>query len=382
MGIASTLRGRGCAIVFACSAALAAPSIAAATTVSSWQMDEPTGTTMRDSVGGNDGTLHNVLLGQPGATGLGYGFNGTSSVVTVPTAPSLNPGNSPFWMSVQVKFTKTPTAAIGGDYDVIRKGLSATSGGFYKMELLPSNGGVRLHCSMEGSKTSRSLTTGPDLRDGNWHTIQCLKDDSSISGVVDGAKETDSIALGSFGNNAPLAVGAKAEGGDWYEGILDNASFGTGLPGDIAPPINGGGSGTSTSATTGVVGPAPGAAPTTVVSQPETSSDPVSAGTDSSCVHLRPGSFLRKAKLEGDARLTLQFDAQTGALQLRAPRGMVRQVVLTLDGKRVTSARGGSLHALVRQTQLAPGVHVMRATVHPRRGKVLTLTVHLTSTSC
>jgi Concanavalin A-like lectin/glucanases superfamily len=476
MGIGLTWRGRGCAVVVACSVALAAPSIASAATVSLWHMDETSATTMVDSAGSNNGTLHNVALGQAGASGSAYGFNGSSSVVTAPSSSSLNPGTSPFWMSVQVKFTGTPTAAIGGDYDLIRKGLSGTSGGFYKMELLPTGSGVRAHCSMEGSVTSRSLTAGPDLRDGQWHTVQCLKDDTSISVVVDGVKSSTTVGLGSFGNNASLAVGAKAEGGDWYEGLLDEASFGTGVPGDaaVAPtntalpaitgtpavgsplgasvgawngtqpiaygyqwqrcnaagaqcsnltgatgaaytPIladqgrrlkvvvkatNAGGNRNATSAASAVVGPAlpaspagpgPGAtpaapsaptAPTTVVSEPDATAAPVTLAVGEACVRVLPAAVLRKAKLAGDAKLTLQFDARTGEVRLRAPHGKVRSISFTLDGRRLSSARGGSLKALLQPKSLARGAHVLRATVHPRHGKVVTLTVHITSASC
>jgi hypothetical protein len=233
-------RGSGLAVVAACSAVLAVPGVASAATVSLWQMDETSGSTMVDSVGANDGTLKNVMLGQPGFSGLAYGFNGKSSVVTVSSSSSLNPGSSPFWMTVHVKFTGVPTAAIGGDYDVIRKGLSGTSGGFYKMELMPDPGGtaVQAHCSMEGSVTSRSLTAEPNLADGSWHTVQCVKDDSSLSVVVDDVEHSVSVKLGSFGNSAPLAIGAKAEGGDWYEGLLDEVGFGLGEAVDVAIPSN------------------------------------------------------------------------------------------------------------------------------------------------
>jgi Concanavalin A-like lectin/glucanases superfamily len=423
--------------------------MASATTISAWHMDEASGSTMIDSIGGNHGTLHNVGLGQPGTSGLAYQFNGSSSVVTVPNSASLNPGASPFWFSVQVKFTKTPTASIGGDYDLMRKGLSGTKGGFYKMELLPSGGGVRLHCSMEGSTTSHSITAGPDLRDGQWHTVQCLKDDTSISAVVDGQKTSDPIKLGSFGNTATFAVGAKAEGGDWTDGFLDEARFGTGLPGDpptnAAPPVingtpavgspltastgswngtppiaygyqwlscdaagaqcvnlaatqatytpvltdqgrrlqavvtaaNGDGSSQAASALTGaVVGPPlPVAA-----SSAARNSAVITVG--GSCLRVTPGKVLRKARLVGRSKLTLQFDARTRIVRLRAPHGKVRSMVVTFDGKRVSRARGGSLKVLLNSKKLAAGKHVLRATVHQRHGKSFTLTVHVTSTSC
>jgi hypothetical protein len=447
-------RERGCALTAACLAVLVVPGIASGATVSAWHMDETSGSTMVDSVGSNTGTLKNVSLGQAGVSGSAYGFNGTSSVVTVPSNVSLNPGSSPFWMIAHVKFTGVPTAAIGGDYDIIRKGLSGTSGGFYKMELLPSGSSVRAHCSMKGSVTSRSLTAGPDLADGRWHTVECVKDDSSISVVVDGAKASSAVALGSFGNAASLAIGAKAEGGDWYDGLLDEASFGTGTPVEaIAPtntalptisgtpvegsplaastgawdgtaPIsyayqwqrcdaagaqcagltgavassytpvagdrgrtlrvavtatNSGGGRAATSAPSGVVAAAPG-----LVGGPGSAVTVGVLGESDrpACTRLRPGAVLRRARLHGSAMVTMRFDARTRAVRLRAPRGEVRSVTFTLDGRRMRSARGGSLQAILSRASLGPGTHVLKAIVHPRHGKARTLLIRLTSTSC
>ena len=44
----------------------AAPASAAPVTVARWHMDETSGSTMRDSVGSNNGTLHSVTLGRTG----------------------------------------------------------------------------------------------------------------------------------------------------------------------------------------------------------------------------------------------------------------------------------------------------------------------------
>jgi hypothetical protein len=445
MGLGYRRRERGCTLVAACLAVLVVPGIASGAAVSVWHMDETSGSTMVDSVGSNAGTLKNVSLGQPGVSGSAYGFNGSSSVVTVPSNSSLNPGNSSFWMIAHVKFTGVPTAAIGGDYDIIRKGLSRTSGGFYKMELLPSGSAVRAHCSMKGSVTSRSLTAGPDLADGRWHTVECVKDDSSISVVVDGAKASAAVALGSFGNAASLAIGAKAEGGDWYDGVLDEASFGTGTPVDaIAPtntalptisgtPVEGSPLGASTGTWDGTApisyayqwqrcdaagaqcADLPGAtassytlvagdrgrtlrvavtatnfggareatsAPSGVVAAASTLARVVGEPSTPDCTRLLPGAVRRRARLHGSATVTLWFDARTRAVRLRAPRGQVRSVTVTLDGRRLRSARGGSLHAILSSARLGRGTHVLKAIVHPRHGKARTLLIRLTRTSC
>ena len=76
-------------------ASLCTVQTASAATTAWWKMDETSGTTMNDSVGSANGTLHNVTLGLAGISGKAYGFNGTSSYVSVPNRSSLNPGSSP-----------------------------------------------------------------------------------------------------------------------------------------------------------------------------------------------------------------------------------------------------------------------------------------------
>jgi hypothetical protein len=447
----------------AVAALLACAGIASAGTVSLWHMDETAGATMVDSVGGNDGTLHNIALGQPGFLNGAYGFNGSNSVVTGPTAGGLNAGASPFWFGARIKFANRPSAAVV-DYDLMRKGLSSASGGFWKIEVFPSG---QIHCSMEGSSTSRSLTAGPDLSDNQWHSVYCLKDDTSERVIVDGVVVgTEAVSLGSFGNSAVLAVGAKAEGGDQYDGLMDEASYGTGTTLiNSAPPAIGGTPvpGSALSARTGTwdglpeiaysyqwqrcdaagsacgiiagatqgnytpvagdlgstlrvavtaknaldqqtaTSPATGVVAATGTGTPPTGggSTPSSPGTNTpvggagplspppgvvatSCARLRSSAALRQATLRGGKTITLRFAAATGTgtLTFRAPRRTISSVSFTLDGKRIATARGGSLKKILRAPDLARGRHVLRATVRPRNGNTRTLTMRLTVSAC
>ena len=67
----------------------------AGTVVGLWHMDENSGSTMQDSSGnGNDGNLTDVTLGLPGVSGTAYGFNGSTSLASVSSNDSLNPGNA------------------------------------------------------------------------------------------------------------------------------------------------------------------------------------------------------------------------------------------------------------------------------------------------
>jgi hypothetical protein len=198
--------------------AFAGPAIAAADRAV-WHLDETSGSTAFDSSGnGNDGTAYNVVM-----NGSGYVFNGSSSLIVVPTAPSLNPGTASF--SYSVTFQTSVAPGNGLDYDLLRKGLTTTSGGEYKVELLEANGKARALCVVKDSaKKALQIRGATDLADGNVHTITCTRTSSGLTVLVDNlAPKTKAGSTGSISNSAPVSLGAKAEGGaeaDWFNGVL------------------------------------------------------------------------------------------------------------------------------------------------------------------
>ena len=198
------------------------------TTAAQWNMDEPTGTTMNDSSGNNNnGTTYNVTMGLAGFTvGTGaYGFNGSSSQVIVPNSASLNPGSSNFAIIIHVKMTVRPGTG-DFDYDVVRKGNS------YKIEIFPHNGVAQAQCVFKGVLTGTvmkaNLHAGPDLVDGNWHTITCQKTASTLVLVVDGGTYTKSVTLGSISNGKSLYLGSKPDNTDFFNGVLDDVTITSG----------------------------------------------------------------------------------------------------------------------------------------------------------
>lgn len=206
--------------------AFVVPSAASASVVSVWHMDETSGTTMRDSVGPNNGTLTNVALGQPGFLSQAFGFNGSSSIVKVPNSASLFLGASDFTVTLHVKFAAVPSAAVG-DYDLIRRGLSSSTGGDWKIEILPRDSWTtgRASCHASGSVGSSTSTNGPNLADNAWHTITCIKRASSLTLQVDGVSYAKSATIGSITNTSQLTMGAKISNGDWYGGLMDEVRF-------------------------------------------------------------------------------------------------------------------------------------------------------------
>ena len=188
--------------------------------VALWHMDEASGTLMYDSIGNHTGTLRSVQTGLPGFLGSGYGFNGSSSYVSVPTAGDLNPGSADITITIHFKTTGTPPAPPA-DWDLIRKGLYTTTGGEYKMEFQQSG---QASCGFKGSAGYAELITGPNLIDGQWHTIQCAKTASAIKVIVDGQTFSKAASVGSIANTSPVVIGARP-GSDWTQGTLDEASI-------------------------------------------------------------------------------------------------------------------------------------------------------------
>jgi hypothetical protein len=188
--------------------------------VALWHMDEASGTLMYDSIGNHTGTLRSVQTGLPGFLGSGYGFNGSSSYVSVPTASDLNPGSADITITIHFKTSDTPPPPPA-DWDLIRKGLYTTTGGEFKMEFQQSG---QASCGFKGSAAYAELITGPNLIDGQWHTIQCVKTASAIKVIVDGQTFSKAASVGSIANTTPVVIGARP-GSDWTKGTLDEASI-------------------------------------------------------------------------------------------------------------------------------------------------------------
>jgi hypothetical protein len=447
----STLR-RAAGLAAGGLALLAVPGVASAATVSVWHMDEGPGAgSMRDSLGSHNGSLDHVTSGVPGLSGLAYSFSGTNSVVRVASAAALSPGSKAFAITVHAKFSRPPSAAVG-DYDLLRKGLSSETGGYYKMEIFA---GGQAHCQMGNPPQSDSLTAGPDLSDNQWHEITCLRQGSTLAVIVDGRTFSKPANIASISNGADITVGAKVITtgiADQYSGALDEVSYSNEGAVSVSPPAIGGapvvgstlsvnpgawnaapvpaptfafqwqrcaGTGctpiaaangatytvqpadagatlkvavtatslgkatTATSALTALVqnappraGAVPGPARVPVVASP-----PTRQAVRGVCAAGLRATFIRRAVDLRRGRSTLRFDAATRRAALHAPRGAVRAVRFTLDGRTLRAARDGR-HVTVRRSALSSGTHVLRAIVTPRRGRVRTLSVRLTAGAC
>lgn len=203
----------------ACSALLASPAAAAAAVVGQWNMDELLGTTAFDSSGnGNNGSLTNVTLGLAGSSGAtgdySFGFNGHSSTMIIPKKASLAAGNAEVTVTMDVRTTVEPGT---GDFD-----YDLWSKGGYQVEIFPKKHVGQARCKFLGSITKTHIQAGPDLADGQWHTITCHKDATSVSLTVDGTTYTQSITIGTLNTGGKAWVGVGSNLTDYYNGQLDH----------------------------------------------------------------------------------------------------------------------------------------------------------------
>jgi hypothetical protein len=224
MSIASRKTGLLAALVAAVVGALvvtAGPAWAA-TVVARWNMED-SGSTMADTSGhGHTGTLHGVTVRQPGQSGFAYGFNGKPSYVSVPSSGNFSPGTGNFHINLSVRFSVRPSASVG-DYDLLRRGLSSTSGGDYKVEILQ---GGQAFCLFQGSGGSVSVTGSRNLADNKWHTLSCARVGNSVVLTVDGANASKSGPTGTIANSQTVFIGAKdSAGNDQYKGLMDSVSI-------------------------------------------------------------------------------------------------------------------------------------------------------------
>jgi hypothetical protein len=194
--------------------ALAAPAQAALSVRAMWNMTSLP--TMVDSAGGdNNGTTHNVTL-----SGGAYRFNGSSSYAKAPDSPNLRPGNADARLSARISFTQVP--ASGQTYDIVRKGYTTTSGGEFKIEIRRASGQAVAACVFKDSSGTVATVQGSvGLQGSGFQTITCTKTSTGLTLTAGGQTKKTSRTLGSNTNTAPVYVGAKGDGTDWYPGLID-----------------------------------------------------------------------------------------------------------------------------------------------------------------
>ncbi len=189
-----------------------------------WHLDETSGTTAFDSSGnGNNGAISGpVTLGVPGHLNTAYSFVPKSTVI-VPNASDLVPGTATITISYWLNATTLPRSGI--DYDMFTKGDSSSKGGQIKIEV-QENG--QASCMFRGASGGKQLQAGPNVVDGQWHQVTCVRNGTQIVETVDGASFSVTKATGAITVTDPIRLGSHKGGGDWYKGVLDEVTYSIG----------------------------------------------------------------------------------------------------------------------------------------------------------
>jgi hypothetical protein len=91
--------------------------------------------------------------------------------------------------------------------NVVQKGQSGTSGGYFKFE--QPNG--KITCLFRGSRGSSTASSGTvRVNDGRWHVVRCERTSSSLTMLVDGVVTgRNRNPTGTIANTSPITVAVK-----------------------------------------------------------------------------------------------------------------------------------------------------------------------------
>lgn len=174
--------------------------------------------------GGHDGNIQGLVkFGLPGYDdATSYSFEERGAWILVPSAAPLNPVDQDFLVSAWVNLDDSPDSAE--TYDVVRKGISFTSPGEFKLGILPFG---RVRCTARDQYQREVTATSRRARDfdGDWHRIGCARTGSMWSVIVDDAIETRLVALGSVASTVAMYIGSKYGFEDRSAGRVDDVKL-------------------------------------------------------------------------------------------------------------------------------------------------------------
>jgi len=194
---------------------MATPASAAYTVRAVWNMDSLP--TMVDSAGtANNGTTRSITL-----SGGAYRFDGDRSLATVPDHADLDPGSANIRLTARISLTRVP--ASNQTYDIVRKGVTTSAGGDYKLELLRSSTGQAVAACVfkDSSGKVGMVRSTAGLANKGFVTVTCTKTSTGVTVSAAGQTRTVSTIVGSISNAAPVYVGGKGDGTDSFPGLID-----------------------------------------------------------------------------------------------------------------------------------------------------------------
>ena len=210
-------------------------------TNASYGFEQGSGTLAADSSGnGNHGTITAALWTTLGKYGNALSFNGSTSFVSVPDAPSLDltsAGTIEAWVRI---------GAPNQWNAVLAKGNANNDPAHnYAIEIDDLN---RVRCILGNGSSAATLISNTTLSPGTFHHLGCTWNGSTISLYLNGALSASTAqTLTPAGNTSPLYIGQFGGNSDRFNGVIDEVRIYnraltlTQIQQDMNAPIGGGG---------------------------------------------------------------------------------------------------------------------------------------------
>ena len=253
--VASTLWLRLAAIAFLFPILVVGTSTAgAAGLVAAYAFDEGSGTTVTDLSGnGNNGTVANTTWAATGKYGKALNFNGTSALVTVPNAASLQLSTA-----MTLEAWVNPSTVSSAWRDVIYKGDDN-----YYLEGTSSNGGAPALGGTFGGANANIYGTA--LTANVWTHLAATYDGATLRLYVNGVQASSLARTGAIATSSnPLQIGGDSLYGQYFRGLIDevriyNRALSVAeIQADMNTPLGGGADTTPPSVPTGLTATAAG----------------------------------------------------------------------------------------------------------------------------
>lgn len=195
--------------------------------VANWAFDEGSGTTLHDSVGGNNGTIYGATW-TAGKIGSALSFNGTNSYVDVPDSPSLGFDQSDsFSITYWAKPEYNNGTTVGGI--IVSKFTKNTNGVFgYASQYSPSCQKFDFFAESTGYYYALADTGMNSITPDNWYFIACVYNDTTLKIYLNGVLTGTATFSYNTDDTVPtndLTMGVRTSQGSlvsYYNGAIDD----------------------------------------------------------------------------------------------------------------------------------------------------------------
>jgi fibronectin type 3 domain-containing protein len=181
--------------------------------VAAYAMDEGLGTTIGDKAGTNTGSISGATWTPSGKFGSALSFNGTSSIVNIPDANSLDLTTA-MTLEAWVRPTTLGTAW--------RTAILKEAGANYAYGLYANTGTTRPSANAVTGGTDHDQRGSAALVANTWAHIATTYDGANLRLYVDGVLSGSLAATGSIATSTgQLRIGANTIWGEYFSGLID-----------------------------------------------------------------------------------------------------------------------------------------------------------------